>query len=636
MVAIRFPKVFNKRSVEPATESHPQSPKAVRFVQPGLAPRTHASDAPPQPRSETLMGRIGSLFRSHDRPVAGVMLGATAMPMLMGFTSVASAAETSVFTREMTPEQRFEVFKQKLAEINAKKDTVPYSDLVKARDALYLDYARCASCPGMAVDQDRDGVNLAKEMLFGSDDKKVDTDSDGMSDRFEIEKGLDPADAQAKGTTDVKTWTHGYIPMSKNPMIEGYTLLYYDLLMRDATGTDPASRHIEGKSALEGGHYFLSTTLDEKDAEMTSGKDFNGDGVLTPGVKHDFLSPGIGDADFGPDGKTETTLSVGWWGHCNDVATAGINFREPTKDVKVTLASPYTVYLVETKHGEFKAESVKKGLTHTNIKLISGQTVRLANADVTKVEKNEIKELTFTPTMLKELASELAHRGSKDGTDWIGSRFYGRPATIELADGTVLRGGVTSPLDDRAKVTEGGWTTATGFTKDVTVQVFDQEQGSYVTKTYKPSELKKIYAENARDVNPVEFHTTMLKWLGSEKKAGVMDKDSGPHVWNYSFDRYDYEHKARADDPNTFDYTMKVYFVGNSYPTTYEYSITYENGQPKASKWSDSSPNPDFFWRDRGGVEAYDHDHGDDATPLNYDKVMELLNKSYAAEDAAH
>lgn len=640
MVAIRLPKLTSR----PDATSTPQlrevikdSPAAMRFVDSSARnPRGHRVDAPKVQESQTLFGKLGSLLRNHEKSVAAVMLGATALPAMTGCATVAMAAETpSSFTRNQTPEQRFEAYQAKLAEINAKKGTVPYAELVKERDALYRDYARNSDAIGLRTDADRDGVNTARELLFGISDQKIDSDGDGMGDKFELEKGLDPADGQLAGKTDVKTWTHGYIPMSNNPMIEDYTVLFYDLLMKDRTGTDPKLRHVEGASALDGGHYFLSGTLDEKNAELTSGKDFNGDGVLTPGVKHDFLSPSAGEASFGADGKFETTLSVSWWGHCNDVATAGINFREPTREVKVPLSQPFTVHVVQTAHGTFKAESVKPGSSHTDIKLLSGQTVRVANADVQSTSKEEITELSFSPTKLKELASELAHRGSKNGIDWIGSRFNGRPATIELANGTTVRGGITSALDDRATVTGEATITATNFTKDVTATVFDTESGSYVSKTFKPEEIKSIHAENKRDVNPIDFHVTMLKWLGSEGKAGVMDKDAGSHVWNYAFDRYDYEHQVNADDPNTIDYQMKVYFVGNSYATTYNYSITYEDGQPAAAKWAQNSPNPDFFWRDRGGVEAYDHTGGD-ATPIDYDTVMELLNKSYALEDAGN
>jgi len=36
------------------------------------------------------------------------------------------------------------------------------------------------------------------------------------------------------------------------------------------------------------------------------------------------------------DGKAESTMSISWWGYCDQVALAGILFKEPVKD-KVTI-----------------------------------------------------------------------------------------------------------------------------------------------------------------------------------------------------------------------------------------------------------------------------------------------------------
>ena len=71
----------------------------------------------------------------------------------------------------------------------------------------------------------------------------------------------------------------------------------------------------------------------------------------------------------------------------------------------------------------------------------------------------------------------------------------------------------------------------------------------------------------------------MLKWLGSEGTAGVMDKDAGPHVWNYAFDRYELKTETDEEDPNTVHYDMDVFFVGSTSGKKYSYSITYENGK---------------------------------------------------------
>jgi len=632
MVAIKFPQLFSGAPfVSPPPAAASQTPLARRLDVPSL-PRSSTATKVPEPTPTSLGGKVAKFFRDHDKATAGVLMGASMLAS--GCATMVHAAPTSTFDRSMTTEQRDAAFEAKIAEINAQKGKLPYSQIAKMRADVLKDYAASQPATLTKVDADKDGVNLATEMLFGSSDAKVDSDTDGMGDNFEIKNGLDPSDAQAVGTTTVKTWTHGYIPMSHNPMIEGRGMLHYDLLMRDRTGTDPKMRHEEGASGLAKGHYFLSGSLDEKDAEMTSGYDFNGDGVLTPGVKWDFLKAGLGDASFGTDGKTDATLNVSWWGHCNDVATAGINFREPKMAVEYDLAKPFTVTTLQTKHGSFQAESVKPGATHTDLVLISGQTMRLANADITSQTKETITKVTFTADQLKELTSELVHRGSKLGHDWVGNRFEGRPALIQLKDGSQVYGALTSSLEDRAKVVGQGEITATDFTKDVTADVFDYSTGKIESKTFKASEIKRIQAENKRDVAPVDFHTTMLKWLGSDGTAGVMDKDSGPHVWNYSFDKYEYSHTPREGDASTIDYTMKVSFVGNAYPVSYDYSITYDaQGVPVKGDWKESSPNPDFFWRDRGGMEAFDHSGGG-GTDVQYKTVMELLNKSWALEDA--
>ncbi len=636
MVQIRFPKAVTSGVIPP--REVPQTPVARRLDLPELElPRSNSATRPVEAAPTTLAQAAGKFFREHQRPIAAVLMGASSLVSIAAQAAPVHAHETSPFTREMTQEQRDQVLQSKIDELTALKGKIPYTELVQKRDALLRDYTTAnARAPMIRTDGDKDGVSLAKELIFGSSDKAVDSDGDGMGDAFEIARGLDPASAQDLGTTTVKTWSHGYIPMSKNPMIEGRGMLHYDLLMRDRTGTDPYLRHDEGTSGLMKGHYFLSGTLDENDAELTSAHDFNGDGVLTPGVKWDFLSKGTGEASFGKDGKTDATLSVSWWGHCNDVASAGINFREPKQAVSFDLANPYTLFNVVTKHGTYQAEAVKVGATHTDIELISGQTVRLANADVTSSTPETISKVTFTPDQLKELVSELVHRGSKYGHDWTGHRFDGRPAQIELKDGTTVLGALTTPLEGRAKLEGEGTLTATKFTQDITAQVFDYATGKVETKTFAASEIKRVTAENKRDVAPAEFHVTMLKWLGSDGTAGVMDKDSGPHVWNYSFDKYAYTHAAREGDPSTIDYEMKVYFVGNGFPTTYNYSLTYDaDGVPVKGEWKENSPNPDFFWRDRGGMEAFDHKGGNGATMVEYKTVLELLQKSWALEDAA-
>lgn len=629
MVAIRKQPSPTIGTLAPSTNRTQTTPAPKSAV----LPRSNGKlggDAPPLEAPKTLWGRVTRFFKDHDRAVATVLLGASVLPAMTGCATSAMAMRTDTTATPQTPEQKFAAFEAKIAELDAKKGEMSYTDLVKARQQIYKDYVAGGGTIGVDTDVDNDGLNLAKEMLFGTSDAKIDSDGDKMSDAYEVSKGFDPSDAQLSAKADVEGWLHGYIPMSGNPMIEGNGLLFYDMLMKDRTGKDPAMRHIEGRSAYNGGHYFLSSTLSEKDAEMTTGYDFNGDGVLTPGVEWDFLKPGVGDARFGKDGNTDTTLSVGWWGHCNDVATAGIQFNEPKHPVTFKLNQSFERMTVSTTKGTFHAEKVTPGATHTDIKLLSGQTVRLANADITSTKTDTFDEVTFSPTQIKELLSEMVHRGTTQGTEFIGSRFYGREGSIKLNDGSTVTGGITSSLDDRADVTGGAQAVAKNFTKDVTARVFNFESGKFETKTFKAEDIKEIRTENKRDVAPVTFHETMLKWIGSDGKAGVMDKDSGPHVWNYSFDRYEMTATESDNDADTMNYEMKVYFVGNSYPTTYNYSISYEDGVPTGGKWDTSSPNPDFFWKHNGDHTGYDHSAGSKATPIKYDVVMELYKKSTA------
>jgi len=550
----------------------------------------------------------------------------------MGCATSSMAAPVEIDNVVTEDQAKWQDFQTKVAELESKADTMSYTELVSARNELYSNYVQNGGTIGLDTDADNDGLDLAMETLFKTSDAKMDSDGDKMSDGYELHKGFNPADVQNKATANVESWTHNYIPMSRNPMIEKDGMLMYDLLIKDRTGVDPEMRHIEGRSAMDSGHYFLSSTLDEANAELTAAKDFNGDGVLTPGVKHDFLKPSGGESTWGRDGKTDETLSVGWWGHCNDVATAGINFKKPTKMVEYELSQPFTRYTVSSSHGTFHAEKVDKGDTHTDIHLLSGQTVRLKNDDIHNTESKEITKITFSPTQVKELLSELVHRGSAEGTDWVGSRYNGREATIKLKDGTTLRGTITTDINASAEdVTGTKHITAENFTKDISARIYNRDTKTYETREIKAEDIKSVSAENKRDVAPILFHETMMKWIGSEGRAGVMDKDSGPHVWNYSFDKYEFSSKERADDPNTVDFNMDVRFSGNSSNTKYSYSITYEDGKPVSGEWDEHSPNPDFFWRDRGGPEAFNHNNTSRATPIDFDTIMEIYNKSIDA-----
>lgn len=603
---------------------------------------TNLRDALPRKNEVENSGVDGprpSFVDAHRQSLLALSGTALVAPMFTGCatTNTASSAAAS----DPSPEPRlspatayFRAFEAKAEAINTRRGAEAHTKLNQEREALYREYTRAESY-GLDVDHDRDKLNLVRELLYGTSDAKSDSDGDGMNDAYEVERGLDPASPQLKGKADVEGWTHDYIPYSNNPMIEGNTMLFYDLLVKQLTGTDPKLRYEEGASGLHGGDYFLASTLDEKDAEMTAAHDFNGDGVLTPGVEWDFLRQTALEPVFGTDGRADAQMDVSWWGHCDPVAAAGILFREPKATVQIPLRQPLTISRLSTQHGDFAAEWVKPGPSHTDFKLLSGQVVRLPNASITSTSTEEIEKLSFEPHMLKELASELVRRGSKDGTDWVGKRFQGDEATITLSNGQTVRGMLLTELRGNAKtVTEkDGRIHAKKLTSPLRLRSWDAGLGRHVERTLEPREIRSVEAENKRDVPPIEFHQTMLKWIGSDQKAGVMDKDHGPHVWNYSFDGYELEARRREDDPSTIDYTMWVNFSGGD-GMSYSYSISYEGGVPTRGEWAYGSPNPDFFWRYRGGLEAFDHPHTADATAVNYRTVLDLLKQSYSIEDA--
>lgn len=602
------------------------------------------------PRENRASDAEGTMTPSSDRAALerrvwlGLSQAALVAPMVTGCASTGSMApptvtpgpdaERSVERARAEAPPAFRTLEAKASALNARRANEPHAKLSQEREALYREYARTERY-GLDVDHDRDKLNLVREILYGTSDARADSDGDGSHDGYEVERGLDPASPQLQGAAEAKGWAHDYIPYSNNPMIEENTMLFYDLWVKQRTGVDPQLRYEEGASGLYGGDYFLASLLDERNAELTAAHDFDGNGVLEPGITWDFLKPTAHEPVFGTDGRTDTQLDVGWFGHCDPVAAAGILFREPKAAVELPLDRPMTIHRVSSSHGQFKAEWIRPGPTHTEFKLLSGQVVRLPNASITSTSAERIEKLGFEPRMLKELAAELVRRGSKEGTDWVGHRLQGEDATITLWSGETVRGQLTTELRGNARTVEeqDGRLRATKLTSPLGVRVWNASAGRHEARSIEPHQIRSVDAENRRDVPPIEFHETMLRWVGSDRKAAVMDKDSGPHVWNYSFDGYELRAERRADAPATVDYTMWVAFSGGG-GISYSYSISYEGGEPVRGEWAHGSPNPDFFWRYRGAVEAFDHTNTGGATGLDFRTVMDLLKRSYAAEDA--
>ena len=128
---------------------------------------------------------------------------------------------------------------------------------------------------------------------------------------------------------------------------------------------------------------------------------------------------------------------------------------------------------------------------------------------------------------------------------------------------------------------------------------------------FKASEIKHMAREDKNDISPIEFHSTILKWLG-EGRAAAMDKDAGDHVWNYSFygaslnSATELKDSARPDKPGfngavgddtkVVEYSMEVRFGASDYGTQYRYWLELDGaGKPINGGWKSS--NPDFLWR---------------------------------------
>ena len=120
-------------------------------------------------------------------------------------------------------------------------------------------------------------------------------------------------------------WTTTYWPMagsgdpagsaSSNLWAKDGSLDKLDSLLT-ARGKASGARAFELKPNLnwlinkETGHYIPHSSLNEIDAETTTGVDFNQNGTIDKDVKWDFIDS---RGQFRKDGKTDATMSVGWW-----------------------------------------------------------------------------------------------------------------------------------------------------------------------------------------------------------------------------------------------------------------------------------------------------------------------------------
>lgn len=364
-----------------------------------------------------------------------------------------------------------------------------------------------------------------------------------------------------------KPWTTTYWPMAGNGNDSGSAssnlwakdgaLSKFDSLLK-ARGSKEGARGFELKPNLnwlvnkESGHYIPSSNLSETDAERTTGVDFNNNGKIDADVKWDFIDS---NGQFGKDGKTTGSMSVGWWGSCDKVARAGILFEEPKKDVT-------------------------------------------------------LNGVTFTTQDIKGLLTVLAD-SQGGGSDFVGNRYDANPDTVTLKNGQQLKGSIVSDVKfDGTNRRQQDWQiNGNNLPDEVKLRLMDGTE-----KTFKKAELSSVAREDKRD-DPVLMHETITEWLKSGRPA-VMDKDSGEHVWNYNFYKADdtlYQnglkpswakdemlkngHQGPAGDGKIVWVERQVSLGGGGGSENYRYWLEEKNGKYVNGGWDPSSANPDFLWR---------------------------------------
>ncbi len=365
-----------------------------------------------------------------------------------------------------------------------------------------------------------------------------------------------------------KPWTTTYWPMAGNGSDVGSAssnlwakegpLAKFDALLK-ARGLTEGARNFELQPSLNwlinksGGHYVPNSTLNEADAERTTGVDFNANGKIDADVKWDFIDS---KGQFGKDGKTDGTLSVSWWGSCDKVARAGILFEEPKKDVTVN-------------------------------------------------------GVTFTTQDIKGLLTVLAD-SQGGGTDFVGDRYDAYADTIGLKNGQQLLGTILSDVKfDGGSVRrqQDLAINSANLPEEVKVRLLDGTE-----RTFKKSELNFVSREDKRD-SPVLMHETITEWLKSGRPA-VMDKDSGDHVWNYNFYKADdtmyrdgqkpswasdellkLGHHGPAGDGKIVWVERNVSLGGGGGTERYRYWLEEKNGKFVNGGWDTNSASPDFLWR---------------------------------------
>ncbi|MBN2361857.1 MAG: hypothetical protein JXR83_20570 [Deltaproteobacteria bacterium] len=509
-----------------------------------------------------------------------------------------------------TPEKAMELFAEyggKLKALSRGQDPTR----VDAEVEKLLEAGRNSPARGYdAADRDHDTVSDLKEAARATDAGKFD---------------------QREMAADHKVWTTTYWPMagSGDPEQDGSPtsnlwarkgpLDKLDNLLQARGQNDRAKAlEFERQPALnwlvgdsKQGHYIPSSSVSEQNAEITTGVDFDGDGKLSEGVKVDFLdargnfAPAWSRSSFQPklqegdrtidltrqairdsagnitgfefskpdgtkltadqaqevyytsgrgDGKVDGRQSTGWWGSCDKVALAGILFKEPKKDA-VT-----------------------------------------------------IDGVTFTKQDMLGLLTTVSE-SQASGTDFVGNRYDEEADTVRLKTGATISGNIETDVEFRTADMRrsGDVMTLNQIDQPITIR---QPDGT--TKTYQPNEIASISREDSKDMPADEFHNTILKWLGEDKRPLASDKDAGSHVWNYNLWKANLKNATEltgADRPTepghngpikdgnkVVSYDMDLYYGPSESGTGYKYWLEYDaSGKVVNSGWQ--SGNPDFLWR---------------------------------------
>jgi len=581
-------------------------------------PATETTAPPTTPAAEGEPG--GPQITSHANDVQD--LNGLASAFTKDFTSQRDAI--SAGGQDQAEKKTFGLFEEYGARLVALAAGASADDVSRARTELMQAFEKTGFEQLGRVDTDGDKLSDGQEVLYGTDRTLVDTDKDGMGDGFEVEHKFNPTDSQKTLTADHKPWTTTYWPMAGDGNADGNADSHLwakdgaldkldDLRRARGDEADAKALEFERKPSLnwlvgnrDTGHYIPEGTITERDAERTTGVDFNGDGRITADVKADFLNargdfaavgrisefvPKLGDevltrrvvtADDGTktveyrkadgsvlspadaakvvltnprsDGKADNTMDVTWWGSCDKVALGGILFETPKRDV-------------------------------------------------------ELDGVKFTKQDILGLLTVVANSQAK-GTDFVGARYDDRPDILVTKDGRQLTGKIVNFSDEEFRTKDmwrqdGDYMTLKSAAKDVEFRTMDGK-----TETIKAADIKSLAREDQEDMSPMSFHTTMLQWLGVDKRPAAMDRDQGPHVWNYNFHTMEFSGMAEltekpskpgfhgpAGDGKIFSYDAGVKFGdSDSVGKRFSYWIEYDkSGAPVNGGWT--SENADFLWR---------------------------------------